>query len=245
MPQKMANADWKSAKLWRLLRPVAQKHARALTFRPERGGFSEEELRDGLGQRDGFLIYMGNLYVQVQSAAEDADFVEASLKVFPRYRSWERIGFSRTKYIRYHVECLLEQVYIFKERVARLTNWLARHPEWGFSPAWSKAAQATVASALKPLLQARRDHVHIVDYNDDLVSDLGLLDAAMEIGGLSSSQASVAAALESMTFLAKERYVRLCRETSRLLRATTTSLGDAIADTIARLSNHSPTERPQ
>ncbi len=97
------------------------------------------------------------------------------IKQYPALPSWKEAGITKEKYFRYHLEYYINEVNIFKERVAKLLGYIKNSCTkvgWVEGASEMEDLRTIFKESLRALTGIRHDHVHVRRYKDMRIDQL-------------------------------------------------------------------------
>jgi hypothetical protein len=140
-----------------------------------------------LTERERFLKEIFDDYYEILMSFENMKMISIFVRQYPNYKSYKNQKINKTKYLRYHIENYLNEIYIFEKRIEAFLNKLIKKLK-------SKQLNKEIdrINKLKDILykslekakDARGAHVHKYRFTNNKISQLNSLELFADIGGL-------------------------------------------------------------
>ncbi len=134
-----------------------------------------------------FLMDIAFNYFEISDSLSRLEMIVLLIKQYPALPSWKKEGITQTRYLRYHYENFLNEIYLFKERVLLLLrdikkkckkNNLKKEAET------IKKLEEIFIKSLDNACKVRGRHVHVRRYKSDKIEQLENLELFSENGYL-------------------------------------------------------------
>lgn len=138
---------------------------------------SDEEEKFNLpSEREKFLSMVFFNYSETNISLENLNMISVFVNQYPKYKSFEKYNITRTKYLRYHIENYLNEVYLFQERINAFLQRLIRicqKKNLNKDIEKLRRMQNLINTGLADINKIRGSHMHNSRYTD---KDLDQLD---------------------------------------------------------------------
>lgn len=132
------------------------------------------------------MEYLSSLlfnYGELDESLKRFRIISILIKQYPKLSSWDKVGLSKTIYLRYHYEAFLHEAYLYRERMRLFLNTLKKQCKQN---GLSKEAEY-IEQVLKDFLHSmegvnnvRGRHVHVRRYKNNKIEQLIGLELVLD-----------------------------------------------------------------
>ena len=123
-------------------------------------------------------------YSEISESLSRLEMISLLIKQYPALPSWEKSGITQTRYLRYHYENFLNEVYLFKERVLQLLRDIkkkCKKQNLDKEAKTIKKLEEFLISALENISKVRGLHMHVRRYKNKEIEQLEYLELFSEL----------------------------------------------------------------
>lgn len=135
----------------------------------------QKRLDRKLDSKEEFFSRVFNGFIEISKSLETLDDIRLYIGRFP----FQRTRITRERYLQFHIEAYLSEMYIFRERLIQYMKMIVRQNKADKSihkaVMANKAAIDIIYKALDQVIITRSNHVHKYRFSDDDIDRLGSL----------------------------------------------------------------------
>lgn len=120
-------------------------------------------------------------FTEILHSLENIQMISVFVKQFPSYKKFEKYKITPAKFLRYHVENYLNEVYIYEQRTKYLLAKIEKKVrKYNLDSKKIKILRDMITTATRSVISLRGHHIHVKRFNDDKLDRLSFLEVVSE-----------------------------------------------------------------